>query len=326
MALTPGNPDAISLFAQTSRVDEALYLCCIDALSSLESPPGLTTILDISSRQSHTEPELLQLLAADNPPAMRVRLGEFSSMAIGLPQRQLQFVLMDLDVETGAAIDVSVRVLRSLMSAGLVTSAWIERGSGDSEILPQLPLADTRTHAIAATDAEVTEHYDDVEAFWSCWDAVERIGEYRLATRAIDAVHPADFLDAVQDGHRAMARLAKPGAARYYRVSLRSEDEREVYLARGESRLRPVAYFDADARADFSCVLGAGEHIAGWEIDGLRDWIHVREALPDGSPLREVRVMFTYEQQARSERRPLLDVGARVFYLDEGGSLVEFTS
>lgn len=93
----------------------------------------MSTILEISSRQSHTEPELLQLLAADNPPAMRVRLGEFSSMAIGLPQRQLQFVLMDLDVETSAAINVSVRVLRSLMSAGLVTPAWIERGSGDTD-------------------------------------------------------------------------------------------------------------------------------------------------------------------------------------------------
>lgn len=139
-------------------------------------------------------------------------------------------------------------------------------------------------------------------------------------------MHPADFLDAVQDGHRAMARVAKPGAARFYRVSLRSEAERAVYLAQGESRLRPVAYFVADARADFSGVLGEGEHIAGWEIDGLRDWIQVRAALPDGSPLREVRVLFTYEHQARSERRPLLDVGARVFYLDEGGSLVELTS
>ena len=114
-----------------------------------------------------------------------------------------------------------------------------------------------------------------------------------------------------------MARVAKRGAARYYRVSLRSEDEREVYLAQGESRLRPVAYFDADARADFSCVLGEGEHIAGWEIDGLRDWIHVRAALPDGSPVREVRVLFTYEHQARAERRPLLDAPAALAALLE---------
>jgi hypothetical protein len=173
MAVSAGNPDAISLFGCTVRVREELYLHCIDALATLPEPPIATDVREISSRRSRTESELLGLLANGRGPAMRVGLGEFSSLAIGLPQRQLEFVLIDLDVETAAAIDVCVRALRALMSVGLVESAWIERGSGDSEILPQLRLTDTRTHAIAATDAEVAEHYEDAEGFWSCWDAVE---------------------------------------------------------------------------------------------------------------------------------------------------------
>lgn len=40
MAVASPNPSSIRLVARTSRVDEALYLSCIDALSSLESPPG----------------------------------------------------------------------------------------------------------------------------------------------------------------------------------------------------------------------------------------------------------------------------------------------
>jgi hypothetical protein len=66
-------------------------------------------------------------------------------------------------------------------------------------------------------------------------------------------------------------------------------------------------------------------HVLIAEIHPIRELVLAGET-DDGRPIDTVRVVFPHEWMARQERRPLLDVGARVFYLNPAdGELVELT-
>lgn len=329
-----------------TTIDVVVYDTCIERLRRKPLPKPMRFV-DIVTRAPRTEHQFLIALRADPLSAPAVKIGEhtrvvFTPAATRDPEyAKSALVEVDLssaDFNTVDAVVESVDIIRRLLEHERVVEARVERSGNDAHILPSLPLVRSYFHAVVATDARVAEDYDDVAAFWACWDAVEQIGEHRLATIAVDAVEPTDYLDRVQNRHRAMARLVKPTRAatepiatvtkwvdpkraQYGYVEEMRDEERVIYL-RGEGCLRPVAYIESDARAEFSCVLEEGQHIPGWEIDGLWRWLY-EQSMPDGSPLREARITFAYESQARAEKRPLLDVGARVFYLATDRSLVE---
>jgi hypothetical protein len=59
-------------------------------------------------------------------------------------------------------------------------------------------------------------------------------------------------------------------------------------------------------------------HIQGWEIYNVSELIEV-EKLEDGRPVDTVRIVFLNREMAEREKRPLLDIGAQVWYYNPVG-------
>lgn len=192
---------------------------------------------------------------------------------------------------------------------------------GGAICFPEVPLVTANSHIVITNAQEADDLYDDPAAFWDAgWRrVVERDGQV-LLTRALDRVAGPDYLERIIDGQWAMARAAKSGEATYEDPVYR-DDEQAIFAA-GAPRLQFVGY-DADEKlAEYSCAAGEGEHIPGWEIYAMRE-IVAAKALPDGHAVTTVRVVFVEEAAARVEKRPLLDVGCRVFHYDANGKLRE---
>jgi hypothetical protein len=92
----------------------------------------------------------------------------------------------------------------------------------------------------------------------------------------------------------------------------------------GAAGLEPVGYSAAEQLLEYSCVVQNGEHLQGWEIYAVKNIVD-RGQTSDGRRAKTVRVVFLDERAARQEKRPLLDVGCRVFATADDGSLKELT-
>jgi hypothetical protein len=211
----------------------------------------------------------------------------------------------------------------ALARTGAVLALSVTRQAGGANCLPRVPLADAHRHVVLTTRADIEAAYDRPDVFSNAFDAWEEMGDRILLMRAMDAVDNVSFLDAVQDGQRAMARAAKPGGTSYGHPVVRPE-ERPIYAA-GEPTLLPVGYLSDAHLVEYSCALSPGEHVHGWEVDALHQQI-IDHHLPDGRPIDAVRVVFFAAATAEQERRPLLDVGAKVFHAADSGELVAITT
>ncbi len=207
---------------------------------------------------------------------------------------------------------------RIILELGEVTEGELFRQGGGAETLPAVPLVPPRAYAVVVTRALVAEHYEDVDGFFnSGWEQIEPYGDRLLLLRALSAASGAEFLAAVQQQQRALARLAKPGRTIYGGQESPDPEERAVYHS-GPPRLRLTGYLEPEQTLVFTCTLEPHEHIQGWEIDRLHK-ILAAGKLDDGRLIREARLIFPDEASAQREKRPLLDVGAKVQYLDENG-------
>jgi hypothetical protein len=187
--------------------------------------------------------------------------------------------------------------------------------------LPEVPIALMRTYMVSCSAVDVATTYESAEAFWqSGWTAVEWFGDRAMLERAIHAVDTIAFLQQVIEQQWALARAAKPGLCRYYAPQVLPE-EREYYHS-GAPALNVVGYADAEATVELACALKPPSHVQGWEIFDLHNLLQVG-ALPDGRPVQGIRVVFLHKDTAVTERRPLLDIGARIFYYDTDGHLQE---
>ena len=117
-----------------------------------------------------------------------------------------------------------------------------------------------------------------------------------------------------------MARALKPGHKPYGAISV-LEEEKFFYL-HGDSQLGKAGYDPRTERLELTCVLAPGQHIRPYEIYGIRHDLK-RCCLSDGKRLRSIRVTFLEKDDAESEKRPLLDVGAEVFCFDAQGKHVK---
>lgn len=159
------------------------------------------------------------------------------------------------------------------------------------------------------------------EDFWnSGWESIEWIDEQAILGRAMGVSDTASYLREVIPQQWALARVAKPGLCRYGMPTLTPE-ENEIYFS-GPPALNLVGYDEAEASPELSCSLQPPQHVQGWEILNLYSFLQ-SGSLPDGRPVKGIRVVFLYESMARSERRPLLDIGVRVLYYDAHGHLQE---
>lgn len=220
-------------------------------------------------------------------------------------------------------LNSAIELCRQLLHRTHVYSAKIIRQGGYGRFTPIVPISGDATHLILTTHAQVEQSYDHPEVFWNAgWSSIEQFGEQYLLLRCLDKLENLAFLQAVEQHLWNMARAAKAGLIKYYYPEVEPEEE-EIFFA-GEPRLNIVGYSAEEQIIEYTCCVEADEHIQGWEIYKLREW--VREGtLEDGRPINGIRVVFPNEEMAQREKRPLLDIGVKVIYLNYMSEDVEIT-
>jgi hypothetical protein len=204
------------------------------------------------------------------------------------------------------------------------------------EFVPEPPLARAH-HLVTVTEKEVADAYEDPDYFWTVWDSVERVGGQRVCVRALEELDDRDWLARTFEQTMRLARLAKPGLT-YYNEP-RWVDAFRPWWEYGDIQqekggypaLAPVGYEAKSKTFEFAgfCTKtpierGGPEprHVLIREIHDVRALVAAKRDA-DGRPVETVRVVFPEQWMARQERRPLLDAGAQVFYMDrKSGRLV----
>jgi hypothetical protein len=196
-------------------------------------------------------------------------------------------------------------------------------GGSDFLICPFPPLAQTAWQILFVNQRGVAESYDEPSRFWDAgWERREDFASGSLLGRGLKLADDVEYLEQVVPMQWDLIRAARAGLTEYFQPVL-AEEEEPVYR-KGESVLHPVGHAAGENLVEFSCYLGDGQHMPGWEIMNL--W-NLREEgkLPDGRKVDTVRVVFYTREMAMSERRPLLDIGVRVFYQDGLRNIAEIT-
>jgi hypothetical protein len=208
--------------------------------------------------------------------------------------------------------------LRAALAAGIPLVGQVVRVGTDVSVCAYPPIAGP-FQVVITTRAAVEAAYDDPSVFWSMFPGVEAFGERLLLTRHLDK-HTEDvfFPEAWREGW-ALARVAKAKRNRFTGFRLKPWTE-PGYMA-GAGTLGFVGYHPERKDAEYAAVLGPEEHVLGREIHGLRRVLQLKK-LPDGTPCESVRVVFSDEATAHREKRPILDVGASVGFVDPDGELV----
>ena len=144
----------------------------------------------------------------------------------------------------------------------------------------------------------------------SGWESVEHLdGDMVFLKRATGAVLATEFRQAVEEHAWALARVARPGEIEVMMTPVPPE---ELSIHRqGPRRLERVGIDGSEV--EFSCILGPGEHLAGWEICEVGELV----------AQQPMRVVFFDGEQARAEARPLRTLGVRVCFLGAQAELVD---
>lgn len=203
-----------------------------------------------------------------------------------------------------------------------VYSADLLADGGGALCIPDVALVASNSHVAVTNKDEVEARYDDPDAFWGAgWEVAARHDGQTLLTREMNLLVGPKYLKRIIEHQWAMARAAKAGETGYDDPEILPEED-SIFHA-GPARLEYVGYSAADKLIEYSCVLSEGQHIQGWEVFALREIVKTGRT-PDGkAPVEAVRVVFLEEWMARSEKRPLLDVGCKVFYYAADGELAE---
>ncbi len=178
--------------------------------------------------------------------------------------------------------------------------------------LPDAPLLRYHGHVLVATPDLIRSRYEANPLDWPEGIAVENIGGRIVAARALEAASDLDYLRIALPQNWALARQARSGAVRYGGPP--DTAQTEIYGAAPAS-LHAVGYDPRSQSLEYSCFLEPCCHLAGWEIDALR-WRLERGVLDTGEPLHEVHVVFADRTMAEREKRPLLDAGVKVLYME----------
>ncbi|MBZ4422370.1 hypothetical protein [Myxococcus sp. RHSTA-1-4] len=196
-----------------------------------------------------------------------------------------------------------------------IASMSVLRGVG-ANCLPIAPLAAPDAILVLVRRSRVEEAYTSVEAFLAAWEHVEERDGFLLVSRGEAALDTERWLEAAGPSQWALARAARAGRTTY-RPATPLPEEEPLYFA-GTETLRPAGYEPDTGVLTFAAWTPPGTHPHGWEVYNLLSFLR-EGVVPDGRPLREVRVIFPDEAAARREARPLSDIGARVYFTGPDG-------
>jgi hypothetical protein len=226
--------------------------------------------------------------------------------------------------------------LATTLSAGPLPwlSIGLARQDKRLDFVPSPPIA-RHKHIVTTDDAEVAASYTDPELFWRQWKVVHASEQRRLCIRALDAYELPNYLARTFAGTMDLARNAKPGQTQFGTVNkwepaLRAFWEPGPFAEEkaGLPALEPVGYDPATKTLKYSGFIEkTGDehvHVLAKEIVDLYTILDAN-ADDEGRPVEHIEVLFLDEWMARQERRPLRDVGARVFYMGKNGKQVELT-
>ncbi|HWO26696.1 MAG TPA: hypothetical protein VNO30_48535 [Kofleriaceae bacterium] len=239
-----------------------------------------------------------------------------------------------------AWVQTMVQVARRTLELPAFAHAAVKRTPGGfTTFVPEPPIARTN-HFVITTEAEAADAYDDPKAFWCTWQTVDKQGEHRLCTRGLADLDEHSWLALTFESTMAMARSAKADLTTYYAKPYWGE-EFALWWEFGDYQAEKAGYpalaevgYDPDTRAfelfgfitKTPLIQGGPEprHVLVREIYGLRTLAR-RKQDREGRPMDAVNVIWPERWMAMSERRPLLDVGAHVFYLDDNKQRVPVT-
>jgi hypothetical protein len=303
---------------QRDNITDAVKTC-LDAINEAGVGPVVAwaSPQDAGRRKMEELPAALEQMRARKPQSVRLVLSGEDREVMIFESAPPWGVTIEFGVESpqvdgfGARQAALAELSRQLLRRGGLESLSMRREGDGPDCLPEVPIAESHRHIVVTTEREVAAAYDDPRAFWASWDSREQVGDQVLLCRALNTTTSASYLRAVLEHQAAMARAAKPRLTRYFSPRVMPE-ERPIYSA-GEPRLLPVGYEATSRMVEYSCLVEPDEHIHLWEIDALRKQLRDKK-LADGRQIDAVRVVFFDKQMAMREKRPLLDVGARVFF------------
>lgn len=261
--------------------------------------------------------------------SLRLELGPDRTVDLDAPRDQNRLFEGDLRLRLhkheAAKLPILVAattdLCRALLRRESLHVALLHWLGGGAQCLPNAPLASSRSHLLVTTEEYVSRVYDNPDIFWrSGWSVNEPFGEQRLLLRALEVTNGPEYLAAVRDQQWTLARAAKAKKNEIYAPRVLPE-EQKIFSA-GEARLEGVGYLSDRKLVEYSCYLEDDQHIQGWEIYQLKEIVDRRQ-LSDGSEVETVRVVFYNQAMAEREKRPLLDVGVKVYYMSTAGEDVE---
>ena len=220
---------------------------------------------------------------------------------------------------TRNVIDSHVYLVRQLVKAFPVLNGHIYRNT--ESYAPITPHASDENILYIVNSKDVEASYNTPDLYWQSWDEVEPLENDRfLVTKALDIEDELAYKLYVYPKIWQLARDAKPHFTQYASPSFSDYDI--PYIDGPEATTRQVGYHADEQWIEYTAYPPENGHILPREIYAFRKWL-VAGQLDSGEPIKEVRISFQNLKTAEQEKRPLLDIGCRIFYYDNLGELVE---
>ena len=273
----------------------------------------------------------------------KMRLG-FSRGVGGRPTWSIQGNYLSDTVPTVEWVEAMAKLaVAAAQIPGLQHQALARHERAWAQFPPMPPLA-RYNHIVTVTESEVADAYEDPVSFWRCWDRIEHVGDLRVCIRGLHDLDDEAWLARTFESTMHLARIAKPkqtiysapwhgpqsaAFAPWWEYGDIIADERAGYPALSfvgyVPAIRTVEYAGFCTTTDIAKGGPDPRHVLIREIHEIRALVKAKKDRA-GRPVDTVRIVFLEEWMARRERRPLLDVGARVFFMDpKTGRDVEIT-
>jgi len=229
-----------------------------------------------------------------------------------IPEKQLIFQFQILK-----------KICLDFFQSGNLQQCRLRRERGRVRCIPIVPIIDANLHIILATEKEISDNYTNSKEFLEIsFDSLNRKGDAYLITLSETGFENNLYLKNIIHINWALARLSKPGITKYFPPEV-LENEENIFKS-GEGFLEQVGYIKGIKTLEFSCYLEKNGHLPGWEIYNLMSLLK-KGKLQSGEVLSMIRVVFYTKEMADSEKRPLLDIGVKVFYQSDSTDIIEIT-